>query len=77
MELDGRRCWRPTCNKGTCRNAVFHPEHAPGLAEKLRLDRETLAKLAERAPGSAHVEQLHEHIRVQAKILDSIQPRHP
>jgi len=63
------------CNKGTCRNAVFHPEHAPGLAEKLRLDRETLAKLAERAPGSAHVEQLREHIRVQAKILDGIRPR--
>jgi integrase len=63
------------CNKGTCRNAVFHPEHAPGLAEKLRLDRETLAKLTERAPGSAHVEQLREHIRVQAKILDGIRPR--
>jgi integrase len=62
------------CNKGTCRNAVFHPEHAAGLAEKIRQDRETLAKLADWAPGSAHVEQLREHVRIQEKILADIRP---
>ena len=62
------------CNSGTCRNAVFHPEHAAGLAEKLRQDRATLAKLIDWSPGSAHVEQLREHIRIQAKILADIRP---
>jgi integrase len=60
------------CNKGTCRNAVFHPEHAPGLAEKIQQDEKTLAKLADWDPGSAHVEQLREHIRIQKKILADI-----
>jgi integrase len=63
------------CNKGTCRNAVFHPEHAAGLAEKVRQDRATLVKLTAWSPGSAHVEELREHVRVQEKILADIRPR--
>lgn len=60
------------CNKGICSNAVFHPEHAPGLAEKISRDRETLAKMTAWAPTTHHVEELREHIRVQQKILADI-----
>jgi integrase len=60
------------CNKGTCRNAVFHPEHAPGLAEKIRNDRRTLGKVTEWTPGAPYVERLREHIHVQEKILSDL-----
>jgi hypothetical protein len=60
------------CNKGTCRNAVFHPEHAPGLAEKIRNDRRTVDALQTWAPQSPYLEKLREHIRVQEKILADI-----
>jgi integrase len=65
------------CNKGTCRNAVFHPEHAPGLAEKIRNDRRTLEKMTAWSPTSAHVQELSTHIHVQEKILGDITlPKH-
>lgn len=60
------------CNKGVCRNAVFHPEHAPGLAEKIRNDQHSLEKLSAWTPAAPYVEQLREHIRVQGKILANI-----
>ena len=60
------------CNKGVCRNAVFHPEHAPGLAEKIRNDQRSLDKLSTWTPTAPYVEQLREHIRVQEKILADI-----
>ena len=60
------------CNKGVCRNAVFHPEHAPGLAEKIRNDQRSLGKLSAWTPAAPYVEQLREHIRVQKKILADI-----
>ena len=60
------------CNKGTCRNAVFHPDHAPGLTEKIRNDRRALEKMTAWSPSSAHVRELGEHIRIQEKILGDI-----
>ena len=60
------------CNKGTCRNAVFHPEHAPGLAGKIRNDQRTLEKMTTWSPASPHVQGLREHIHVQEKILRDI-----
>jgi len=60
------------CNTGVCRNAVFHPEHAPGLAEKLRNDRRTLEKLSAWTPETPYVERLREHIRIQEKNLADI-----
>ena len=60
------------CNKGVCRNAVFHPEHAPGLSEKIRNDQRALDKLHAWTPAAPYVEQLREHVRVQEKILADI-----
>lgn len=62
------------CNKGTCRNAVFHPEHAPGLAEKIRNDLGTLEKVSAWTPSAPYVARLREHIHVQKKILADLTP---
>ena len=60
------------CNKGVCPNAVFHPEHAPALAEKIRNDRRALDILNAVTPAAPYVAKLREHIRVQDKILRDI-----
>jgi hypothetical protein len=60
------------CNKGACPNAVFHPDHSPGLAQKIRNDRRTLERINAWTPHSPYAKELSKNIRIQEKILRDI-----